>query len=204
MYTITVVYQKKEGARYLGHLDVMRAFIRTLRRAELPVKYSEGFNPHANLSFALPMGVGVTGMQELVKVVLTERVEPKEFISRFNAHAPGGLSVSDAAYHVPEYEITKAEYEILLEGENLERLADALAAEHLPAEKKSKRQTKTIDLKEHIFDYTFDLTEEGARLLITVSGGQNFNVKPSLVVDTLADVSGAEVTKALPCRLRLF
>ena len=63
-----VVFEKGEALRYIGHLDLMRTVQRALRRSELPVKYSNGFNPHIRLSFAAPLSVGVIGLRELMEV----------------------------------------------------------------------------------------------------------------------------------------
>ena len=66
-----VVFEKGETLRYIGHLDLMRAMQRALRRSGLPIRYSNGFNPHIRLSFAAPLSVGVVGLRELMEDTTT-------------------------------------------------------------------------------------------------------------------------------------
>ena len=65
-----VVFEEGEALRHIGHLDLMRTMQRALRRSNLPIKYSNGFNPHIRLSFAAPLSVGVIGLRELMEVPL--------------------------------------------------------------------------------------------------------------------------------------
>ena len=69
-----VVFEKGEALRHIGHLDLMRTMQRALRRSNLPIKYSNGFNPHIRLSFAAPLSVGVIGLRELMEVPLEDGV----------------------------------------------------------------------------------------------------------------------------------
>ena len=64
MYIIRVKYKKKEEVKYVGHLDTMSTFMRCLKRTIIPLEYSKGFNPRIKISFALPLGVGVTSDSE--------------------------------------------------------------------------------------------------------------------------------------------
>ena len=63
-----VAFNKTEQVRHVGHLDMQRAMQRALRRSDLPIRYSNGFNPHALMSFAMPLPVGVGGDEELFEV----------------------------------------------------------------------------------------------------------------------------------------
>lgn len=89
-------YEKGEPARWIGHLDLQRAFARALRRAGLPVSFSEGFNPRPRLAFASALGVGVTGSGEAAMLTLSEPVGPDDVASRLNAVLPRGLRVTGA------------------------------------------------------------------------------------------------------------
>lgn len=87
---------KGEPVRYISHLDFARTLERALRRAQLPVAYSEGFNPHIKLAFAFALSVGMTGMQEYVDVELAADMAPAEFCARLAAALPAGISVGGA------------------------------------------------------------------------------------------------------------
>ena len=67
-----VVFEKGFALRHIGHLDLMRTIQRALRRTTLPIRYSNGFNPHIQLSFAAPLSVGVVGMREVMDVPMTK------------------------------------------------------------------------------------------------------------------------------------
>ena len=90
------VYHKAEAARFISHLDILRALQRAFRRAGLPLRYSDGFNPHPELSFASALATGMTSDAEWFEVELTQDMNPEAFVSAVNPVMPRGLSVSDA------------------------------------------------------------------------------------------------------------
>ena len=96
MARFVLKYEKKEDARWLSHLDVLRAFERALRRSELPVAYTEGFNPRPKLWFAAPIGVGVTGQAELAAFDLDVPIDSEEVAERIAAALPEGFAARGA------------------------------------------------------------------------------------------------------------
>ena len=82
-----VVFEKSPRIRHIGHLDLMRAMQRALRRSGLPVKFSQGFNPHLLLTFAAPLSVGMPGRREVMEIPLAHDVSEEEFL-----HAQVSLS----------------------------------------------------------------------------------------------------------------
>lgn len=82
-----VAFEKTERVRHIGHLDMQRAMQRALRRSGLPVRYSQGFNPHAVLSFASPLPVGVGGAEELMDVALESDVGEAAFAEALTGRA---------------------------------------------------------------------------------------------------------------------
>ena len=81
---------------FLSHLDLMRAFSRAIRRSGIPIKYSEGFNPHMRMSFGLPLQVGVTGGAEYLDIELESSVGADEAMAMLNGQLPRGLRVGAA------------------------------------------------------------------------------------------------------------
>ena len=81
--------------KYVSHLDLMRTLQRAFRRAEIPLAFSKGFNPHPLLSFATALSTGAWSEAEWFDVELTEPMEPEAFVSRVNGALPAGLSLSD-------------------------------------------------------------------------------------------------------------
>ena len=88
-----VWFRKGERVRYISHLDVLRAWERSLRRAELPLSYSQGFTPHPKLAFASPLPLGFVSEAELMDVTLDERVEHDEFARRLSEQTTEDLAL---------------------------------------------------------------------------------------------------------------
>ena len=78
----------------MSHLDFVRMFGRAIRRAKLPIAYSEGFNPHPLLTFALPLSVGYTSECEILELVLSEDVPSREVMERLNEVLPEGVKIT--------------------------------------------------------------------------------------------------------------
>lgn len=91
-----VVFEKTGPHRFLGHLDLQRAMQRALRRSGLPVTYSQGFNPHLQLSFAAPLSVGIEGLREVMEVPLAASISPDTFVRRLNETLPEGMKAQAA------------------------------------------------------------------------------------------------------------
>ncbi len=96
MVKIRYQFKRSTPLRFLSHLDQQRLFQRAFRRANLPVEYSQGFNPHPKMSFALAMSVGLTSDCEYGEVIVSEDIDEKTFINRINQALPTGLEVVTA------------------------------------------------------------------------------------------------------------
>lgn len=90
---LRVRHVKLGKMRWLSQLEIMTFFQRALRRAKIPVAYSEGFNPHPKLSFGPALPVGTEGLAELLDIEVTQPVDPAEIENRLNAELPEGLSI---------------------------------------------------------------------------------------------------------------
>jgi len=86
-----VTFTTDDTVKYVGHLDMHRTWERAIRRAQLPLAYTQGFNPQARLQFAAAMPVGFTGRAELADVYLNEALDPAEFVARLTAALPPGI-----------------------------------------------------------------------------------------------------------------
>lgn len=96
MVKIQYQFKRSTPLRFLSHLDQQRLFQRAFRRAEIPVEYSQGFNPHPRMSFALAMSVGLTSDGEYGEVIVSEDIDVETFISRMNQVLPNGLEITAA------------------------------------------------------------------------------------------------------------
>ncbi|PKM59038.1 MAG: hypothetical protein CVU99_15540 [Firmicutes bacterium HGW-Firmicutes-4] len=96
MVKIQYQFKRSTPLRFLSHLDQQRLFQRAFRRANMPVEYSQGFNPHPRMSFALAMSVGLTSDGEYGEVIVSEDIDVETFISRMNQVLPNGLEIVTA------------------------------------------------------------------------------------------------------------
>lgn len=81
--------------KYISHLDLMRLFMRALRRADLPVKMTEGFSPHPKLSIKRALKLGVESDNEQASIVLREQVSDEEFKQRLQKQFPQGIEIKN-------------------------------------------------------------------------------------------------------------
>lgn len=86
-----VTFATDDTVKYVGHLDMHRAWERAIRRARLPLAYTQGFNPQARLQFAAALPVGFTGQAEMADIFLNETLEPADFLARLTAALPPGI-----------------------------------------------------------------------------------------------------------------
>jgi len=96
MHKIRFVFAKTGSMKYISHLDLMRLFMRALRRASLPIKMSEGFSPHPKLSILRALKLGIESNNEEATIILREEIPPEEFKDKLRMQLPQGLEIKDA------------------------------------------------------------------------------------------------------------
>lgn len=147
-YRYRITFEKGEHIRFISHLDLHRSWERTLRRAELPVYHSQGFNPRPKLNLSRALPLGQTSECELMDVWLEQPIEPQELLQRLNEVAPPGLTLRNIV-QVPLREdslqsrIYAATYLVRFETQHsrdqIQGLIDQiLAAEELPRTRRKK------------------------------------------------------------------
>lgn len=195
-----VVFSKTGALKYIGHLDLMRAMQRALRRSGLPVKYSQGYNPHIVLGFAAPLSVGFEGLREVMEVPLAGDVEPDAFLEAISAALPPLLRCVSArvvpdTHPAPMASLAAAAYVItpLADAQALQNaLAGFLAQQTIPAQRRSKKGMVSIDLRPLIYNMLPRGTGFEAVLALAESG----TCKPDLLIQSFAAFAGIE---APPC-----
>ena len=96
MQRIRVKYKKGEEVKYISHRDLIRAFTRAIRRAGLPIAYSQGFNPHMKISWGNALKVGAASEGEYAELQFEGWVKPREVIEKLGPQMPKGLEILDA------------------------------------------------------------------------------------------------------------
>lgn len=158
MYNIRVKFIRGEEVKFISHLDLMRAFERAIRRSGLPIAYSQGFNPHQQMVFGLPLSVGVTSEAEYGDFELTEKLEPLDFMERLNSQLPKGLLITKAeSRSINENimaSISASAYEILiyvenfLDGEAFKNSVDSMLSQtEVSVIKEGKSGSKRVNIR---------------------------------------------------------
>lgn len=196
-------YNKTGRAKYISHLDITRCMQRAIKRAELPVWYTEGFNPHIYLTFALPLSLGYESTSEVMDFRLIRPLPLGEVMDRLNAALPPDIRVTSVAEqkHKPE-DISAALYQIRLRAAGMDgaRLEQAfLSFWNQPAievTKKTKKGEKTIDLKPDCEILSAGAEGETLCLILKAAAGNTKNINPTLLTDAFqrhANFSGLDV-----------
>ena len=184
---IRVKYEKREEVKYVGHLDTMRTFTRCLKRTSLPLAFSKGFNPRIQISFALPLGVGVTSESEYFDLVLENRINVDLFLSEVNSTLPNGFRVVKAWYPEDAKKslmslVKEAVYEITFEDKiNFEKVRELLEKDEILVEKKTDKKVTTQNIKEGILDFSF----HGNVGMFHVTAGSSNNVNPMTIIEAI-------------------
>ena len=159
---LRITFAKGEPIKYISHLDLMRTWERALRRAQVPLAYSEGFNPRPKISIASALPVGFTGRGEVMDIVLSRHTSPYNFAKRLKPHLPPGLevlSVEEVYLRLPslQSQMRYAEYRVVVESEETlaemeKRVEEVLSAQSLPRQRERKGRLTEYDLRPLIDD----------------------------------------------------
>ena len=201
MPMVRVVFEKTGRAKYTSHLDTMRTMTRALRRSGLPLWYTQGFNPHLYMTFALPIALGYESLCESVDLRLTKALSHTEVVDRLNRVLPPGFRAVSAAAPVMEpRQIAWADYAVTLRyqdhtpQEMLRKFRTFLEQPVIEVTKKTKKGEKLLDIRPLARALSVGTTEDGLSLMLRLAAGISLNVTPTLLLkafyswsDTLPD-----------------
>lgn len=202
MRSVRLNFSKTGRAIYISHLDVNRMMTRAVRRAKLPMWYTEGFNPHPYISFALPLPLGQSSDCEYMDIRVEGDISDEEIMEKMNSALPDGIKINSVAAPVHDlHEIQKAQYMMKAVFEN-EQDAKTFADEskkllngaELIAEKRGKKGhrkiMKQINLIDFIFDSKLSQNDNTVSVHVTLAAGNTNNLNPFLLMDTLENCVG--------------
>lgn len=188
---------KREGATvYLGHLDLMTCFERACRRAELPILYSQGYNPRPMMVFALPLGVGIETVCDYLDISLDRPYDSESFVKELNAFLPDGLSLLKAI-SIPEPKdsimsiVTTASYRFEAKGIKA-AMKEAFGKETLIVEKFSKGKMKQTDIRPLLISLFQAPDEDPDRVDFYAFAGSERNVRPDLILAAIEAYCGIQ------------
>ena len=93
MLKVRIKFRKYGVMKFIGHLDVMRFFQKVMRRADIPIAFTSGYSPHMIMSFAQPLGLGVTSDAEYLDIELTRPISSEDAVSQMNAVMVEGIEI---------------------------------------------------------------------------------------------------------------
>lgn len=190
MKNVRVWFSKTGAAKYISHLDLTRCMSRALKLSRLPVWYTEGFNPHIYMTFAMPLSLGVSGLRECMDIRLTENVDLAEAAHRLGEQLPKDIYVQEILEPEMGFDaVAYADYEIGMETENAGLLAgmleEILGRDSVIVMKHSKKGDKEFDIKPH-FTLLDEQTGPGLlKIKLRASCSQEGSVNPSLLLEAL-------------------
>lgn len=196
-----IKYTKGDEIKYVAHLDLMRTMQRILRRSELPVEYSKGFNPHIILSIAQPLSVGVASKGEYMDVEFKEEVDEKVIKDILNKNTPIGIKILDvkkAKEKLGEKKtppsmaaVKSADYKIVLKCENEDiveyGLKSLLSLDEWKIMKKTKKGEKEVNIRALIKKFDFEIKESKIYINTLVSCGSVDNLSAQTMSDYIKE-----------------
>jgi radical SAM-linked protein len=186
-HRVRITFSKLDSMRFIGHLDLAKTWERVLRRARVPLVYSQGFNPQPKMQLASALSLGISSECELLDIWVNQEISLDEFCEQLNAVSPAGLHALQAV-HVPlkgpalQTVLNSAEYHIStveIDAATLrQRISDLLATEQI----ERVRRGKTYDLRPLLLDME---PREGSAFWVHLSLGQRGTGRPDEVLAAL-------------------
>ncbi|MBQ8540744.1 MAG: DUF2344 domain-containing protein [Clostridia bacterium] len=175
-------YKKFGRAKYISHLDMVRVFNRVFRRGGIPIAYSEGFNPHPKISFALPLSVFYESECEIMLFSVTESISTDELLERFSTVMPEGLEVIEVKEGKPDVKhLSYCLYNVYCNMPTQSQLDAFLNLGSMIVPKKTKSGIKDTDIRGDITDIKI----EDGYMTMLLSAGSQANLKPDVVIKAM-------------------
>ena len=205
MRNVRIFLYKRDRMKFVSHLDMNRFMTRILPLSKIPFWYTEGFNPHPYLTFALPLSLGFESEYEILDIRVTDdsftNEMVKESLNRVMPEYIQAYEVCDAVLKVgkigfAEFKITFSQYP-----EDLpQRLSAFLLQDPILVEKTGKKgKVSTIDLAPRIKKFSLDADNEALTLTLRLPAGGADNVNPTLLLDAFGELPYYRV-----CRMKIF
>lgn len=206
-----IKFRKYGVMKFIGHLDVMRFFQKAIRRAEIPIAFTGGYSPHMIMSFANPLGVGVTSDGEYFDIELKEPISSVEAVKRLNAQMVEGMEVVSFV-EIPDDKKSKgmtivagADYLSFVKKGTLpenwkKKLEDFYAQDQIRIVKATKKSEKEVDIKKMI--YALEAREDA--VYMRVAAGSVQNLKPELLLEAFLTFCDVKDTTFAHHRLDTF
>ncbi|MBE5935658.1 MAG: DUF2344 domain-containing protein [Lachnospiraceae bacterium] len=217
-----IKFAKYGVIRFIGHLDLMRYFQKAMRRASIDIAYSEGYNPHQIMSFASPLGLGVTSDGEYLDISLNSDIDRDVIINKLNEQMVDGVRILDFVKLRDDAKksmskVAAADYVVRIKDDYLEsnfigkedefitKFTQFMNEDKIVILKKSKKTESEVDIKPMILEYSFDDKLDNDTVCtdfcnkysvyFKVLAGSVTNLKPELIMEAFCNYVGIEYNK---------
>ena len=197
MRSVRIWFNKKDTAKYISHLDMTRCMTRAFRRTDIPLWYTEGFNPHPYLVFGLSLPLGVEALREPLDIRLNDDNYPMErVVEQLNSVMVPGMEFLEIAEPINKaLEIFKGEYSVEIPTSSpkalCEKIKNTIENETITFEKKTKKKTfKTINVSEHLSDFRAVYHEDKVMLYFNLPAGNDLTINPVSFCNKLFEMIG--------------
>lgn len=204
-----IKYSKESEIKFISHLDLMRTIQRIIRRTDLPIEYSKGFNPHMNVSIAQPLSVGMYSCGEYMDVGLSEDMTEEYIKGKLRENLPRGIQIFEVVKVIKEEGkkvpqamalIDGAKYSINIKYSNTNSLADEinkiLKEKEWITIKIGKDSVKSVDIKPMVKNFKYEVLEHGLKLGALISCGSRENLSAKLIAKYIKENTSAAVSDA--------
>lgn len=187
-----IKFRKYGALRFIGHLDVMRFFQKVMRRAEIPIAFTGGYSPHMIMSFASPLGIGLTSDGEYFDIELTEAIDSKTAVKRMNEVSIEGIEIISFR-KIPDDKkqtgmtiLAGADYLVsvrkgALPSDWKEQFSKFMSQPEIQVIKQTKRSERMVDIRA-LIEFMGDSVMN--RSIFFLHAGSSENLKPDLVMET--------------------
>ena len=200
-----LTFEKKGYIKYTSHLDMQRFFQRVFRRSGIKLAYSQGFNPHPKMSFALPLSLGYTGLEELLEIETAIPYDTEEIKAKVNEIMPEGLSVVGVSVFESKKTagsmVNVAEFIVIIPVNDCDKRdynkigTDFMAQSAINTQKLQRKTGKIldIDIRPLIKDMVVNVVDNNIIIETTIAQGSQETLSPDLLVSTFVKFAGIDV-----------
>ena len=198
-YRYRLVFAKNEQIKFISHLDLALAWERALRRARIPLLYSQGFNPRPKMQVASGLPLGTTGQAEIIDILVSQPLDPQQAFERIQAVLPAGIklhSITTVALKAPSLQhlLRQADYQVVVETDETEavivkRIESLLQTDKIIQTRRRRGRDEEFDMRPWLHDLRLVAVRPGeAQLHMRLTAGQFGNLRPETVLKSLGFV----------------
>ena len=211
MRDVRIWFSKSGAVKYVSHLDMFRLMTRAVRRADIPLWYTEGYNPHPYISFLQALPLGVETCYEPLDIRIEGEIKNEEIKDRLNAVMPDGMHIVAVtqAFCKPA-EAAYGEYKIVLDAQDIAAddiekiIQDGALTVEKSAKVKGRKGTKTVDVSAAIHSYSVKTEGDTVVIEVTLPASPELTLNPLQFLESISNKYGTTLYPLSACRIRLL